>query len=488
MRLKFCAVFFIFLFSQVGLSYQFPNSSKVQMNEPINLLQKISEGVSSIASQTQGALVYISVSKTIKGTPFNMVDPFEFFFGVPQMPNQQRERDQKQEGLGSGFIVDLDKGYIMTNNHVIDDADEISLKLANGKIYDGKVLGRDKNTDVAVVKIKDDKFDKSGLMDLSFAADDKAKVGDFVIALGAPFGLEASISFGVVSALSRGSLGITKYGNFIQTDSAINPGNSGGPLLNTEGKVIGVNTAIFSKSGAYNGIGFAVPSSLAKKVGEKLVTDGKVSRGFIGAGLQPMSDEVGSHFNVAKNTKGVLIANIVKDGPADKSGLKTGDVVIGANDKPVSDPDELINFIGLAGPGAEVKLKILREGKEKFVTIKVGEWPEDEDVAFTSASREDDEAKGGGKKSVLGLSLSPLDTKLKKRFSKIESKSGLVVLNVEGDSPAARTGIRPGDLIISVNQKPVESLSEFEKNVKGSKSILIYLEREGQFFFVSLKK
>ena len=247
-----------------GFSYEIPRApANTNVSSNIKALQQMSEGISELAANANKAVVFVSISKTIKGMPFGEINPFEFFFG-PQFRGHPRGQapERKQKGVGSGFIIDLKKGLILTNNHVIEGADEISLKLANGETYDGKVLGRDKNTDVAVVKIKDKKYNRKGLGVLNLADSKKTKVGQFVIALGAPFGLEASLSFGVISALGRGNLQITNLGNFIQTDAAINPGNSGGPLLNMDGQVIGINTAIYSRSGSSAGIGFAVPAAL----------------------------------------------------------------------------------------------------------------------------------------------------------------------------------------------------------------------------------
>lgn len=464
-------------------SYQFPDTYKTPVTPEMQELQKISKGISAVAAVTSNALVFISISKTIQGMPLQMVDPFEFFFGMPRPDGGGGGRGQpprempKQQGLGSGFIIDLDKGYIVTNNHVIEGADEISLKLANGKVYDGVVVGRDKNTDIAVVRIKDAKFDKSKLTSLTLANSDAVSVGDLVVAAGAPFGLESSVSFGVVSATGRGSLGITKIGNFIQTDAAINPGNSGGPLLNMEGRVIGVNSAIFSKSGAYNGIGFAVPSNIVKSVGEKLINHGKVSRGFIGVSLQTLDKELAESLKLSKDQSGALIANVQKGGPADKSGIREGDVIVEVDGKSVANSDDVASRIGIRGAGESVDLGIFREGKRSNMKVKLGEFPdEDQEVA-----------EGGSKDSPLGMSVAKVNDEMRRRYN-LETKTGVVVLDMSQDSLGARAGIQPGDAIISVNNKKIDSVEDFRKLASGSGRLLMRLERQGQYFFVSIRK
>ena len=351
------------------------------VSKDIRAMQQISRGVADIAENANKAIVFLSVYKTVQGVPPGMVDPFEFFFGprnrrAPQgqPPNQPSER--RRGGVGSGFFIDLDKGYILTNNHVVASADEIQLKLANGKTYPGKIVGRDKNTDVAVVQVKED-FPRDGLAQLPLGNSDRIKVGDFVVALGAPFGLEASLSFGVISALGRGSLDITKIGNFIQTDAAINPGNSGGPLLNMSGHVIGVNTAIYSRSGGYNGIGFAVPANMVRDVAEQLINDGFVRRGYLGVYLQPIDDELHEGLGLPNNVRGTLISKISKDGPADRAGLEPGDVITEVDGQSVKESSDVVNTVGLKKPKSRLDLKIFRDGKERKIKVVIGEHPDD---------------------------------------------------------------------------------------------------------------
>ena len=477
-----------------------PNQDGFVADENTELLQKISKGVATVSQKANQAIVFVSVYKTVKGMPFGMVDPFDFFFGPGgpggqggqggpddrRAPQGRQQQQRREGGLGSGFFIDLERGYIMTNNHVIQDADEIQLKLANGETYEGKIVGRDRNTDVAVVQVKDKGFNKKGLAQLSFADSDKTSVGDFVLALGAPYGLEASLSFGIVSAVGRGTLDITKLGNFIQTDAAINPGNSGGPLINVKGNVVGMNTAIYSRTGGYNGIGFAVPSNFAKSVAETLINEGKVSRGYVGVGLQPIDQELHKSLNLPKDTTGSLVARIVKGGPAEKAGLEPGDVITAIDGKAVKNDSEVVNAIGLMRPGAAVELTVLRNGKSKVSKIKVERWPNDMETASDPGQEGDDEAPAG-KIGPLGLSIAKLSPLMREKY-KIESEAGLVITDVKPDSPAARAGIQPGDVVLQANGKQVRDTEALKQAIKsGGARTLLRIERSGQFFFVPLR-
>jgi len=486
--------------SSAAGNYKFPSATNGVSDENTALLKKISKGVAAVSEKANQAIVFVSVYKTVKGMPFGMVDPFDFFFG-PGGPGGQGQPDERsgpngrqgrqgpqrrEGGLGSGFFIDLDRGYIMTNNHVVQDADEIQLKLANGETYEGKIVGRDRNTDVAIVQVKDKGFNRKGLTYLSFADSDKVSVGDFVLALGAPYGLEASLSFGIVSAVGRGTLDITKLGNFIQTDAAINPGNSGGPLIDVEGQVVGMNTAIYSRTGGYNGIGFAVPSNFAKSVAETLINEGKISRGYVGVGLQPIDPELHKSLNLPKDATGSLVARVVKGGPAEKGGLEPGDVITAVDGKVVRNDSEVVNAIGLMRPGTQTDLTFLRNGKSKVAKIKVERWPSDgEQPAF--AGDEGEENAPAGKLGPLGMSVARLSPLLKEKY-RIESDAGLVITDVKPDSPAARAGIQPGDVILQANGKQTRDVEALSQAIKsGGARTLLRIERSGQFFFVPLR-
>jgi serine protease Do len=367
----------------------------------------------------------------------------------------------------------------MTNNHVVQDADEIQLKFPNGDTHEAKIVGRDPNTDIAIVQVKEKSFNRNGLSQLVLGNSDEVNVGDFSVAVGAPYGLEASVSFGIISAMGRGSLQITQMGNFIQTDAAINPGNSGGPLLNASGQVVGMNTAIYSRSGGYNGIGFAVPSNLARRIAEQLIGGGKVTRGYIGVGLQPIDSELQKSLNLPKDTPGTLVARVVEGGPADKAGIQPGDVITSVNKKSVRNESEAINSIGLMQPGNMANITIVRNGKTKDIVAKIGEYPGDESEARTKVMKKDEGA--------FGLALQKLTPEKRQQFN-LDSKQGLLIFDVAQGSEAERVGLQPGDLIIAVNNKPVGDVTSFKSQVKQSGArVLLRVERAGQYFFVPLR-
>lgn len=470
--------------SHSSFAYSLPSNTEKPLNdENIQALQKISKGVSTVAKHAEKAVVFVSVYKTVRGLPPGMIDPFEFFFGNPNggMPRRGEPRQQKrEEGLGSGFIIDLNQGYIMTNNHVVQDADEIQLKFPNGDSHEAKIVGRDPNTDIAIVQVKDKNFSRSGLSQLVLGNSDSVEVGDFAVAVGAPYGLEASVSFGIISAIGRGSLSITQMGNFIQTDAAINPGNSGGPLLNATGQVIGMNTAIYSRSGGYNGIGFAVPSNLARRIAEQLIGGGKVTRGYIGVGLQPIDSELQKSLNLPKDSSGTLVARVVDGGPADKAGIEPGDVITAVNKKPVRNESEAINAIGLMSPGSSVNLTVVRNGKPREIVAKIGEYPSDDTQVAKGKSANRQE-------TVFGLALQKLTPEARQKYN-LDTKQGLLVVSVAEGSEGERVGLQTGDLIMAVNNKTVTEMQAFKNLVKQSGNrVLLRIERSGQYFFVPLR-
>lgn len=490
--------------SSSASAYTLPPPNPAQTaNENVAALQRISKGVAAIAKEANEAIVFVSVYKTAQGVPSGMVDPFEFFFGPqgqqgqqgqgrrggpqaepPQQRGQQRGQERREGGLGSGFFIDLKKGYILTNNHVVQGADEIQLKLANGESYEGKIVGRDQNTDVAVIQVKKENFDRKGLAELSLGNSDALEVGDFVVALGAPFGLEASLSFGVISAMGRGNLDIAKVGNFIQTDAAINPGNSGGPLIDMHGQVVGVNTAIYSRSGAYNGIGFAVPASLVRPVAEQLINNGFIRRGYLGVLMQPIDDDLRSGLSLPEGVHGgALVAKVVGESPASKAGIEPGDVISEVNNVVMKSNSEVVNAIGLMKPGTTVAMALYRDGKKRSVNVTVGEHPEDQEAKNTQQQK----PQIAGKDSPYGLGLAAWSKSLAGRYN-IESKGGVIVTGVAPDSPADRGGLNEGDAILKVDGKAISSVDEFQKLAKGKGRILVYIERKGEYYFQRLRK
>lgn len=463
-----------------GFAYDLPRHNRSGLNSSaLKELQKISREIAAIAKHARKAIVYVSTSKTIE-MPFGYSDPLEFFFG----PNYRRRHNQdrpkrKREGLGSGFFVDLKRGYILTNNHVVAEADEISLKLANDEVYDGNVVGRDSNTDVAVIEIKDKNFNRLGLQALVLGDSSKLVVGDLAFALGAPFGLEASLSFGIVSAVGRGNLNITRMGNFIQTDAAINPGNSGGPLLNDAGLVVGLNTAIYSRSGGYNGIGFAVPSNLVRRVAEQLINDGRVQRGYLGVQLQVISPDLHKSLRLPSDVKGALVSQVMRGEPADKAGFRAGDVIVAVNNRKVESVPDLISIIGLMKPGVKAKVEIYRGARPKTIYVTIG--------AFRDEQQPRRSANSGGGSGVFGMTLSRVSDRLRKQYG-FESRQGLVVVDVASNSPASRSGLQRGDVLLSINGAKIKDMRSFRKQVNAAKRPHIRIERQGQFLFVALRK
>lgn len=466
-------------------AYEIPKNQKPRpFSDNVEFLNRVSKGVSEISEVAKKAVVFVSVSKTIKGSPFGEINPFDFFFGPGQGGMPRGEVPQrKQKGLGSGFIVDLDKGYVITNNHVIEEADEIYLKLANGKNYAGKVLGRDKNTDVAVVQISDKNYVKKDLESLALGDSDQLKVGEFVIALGAPFGLEESLSFGVISAAGRGNLDITTLGNFLQTDAAINPGNSGGPLLNAKGEVVGMNSAIYSRTGSSAGIGFAVPANLVRQIANQLINKGSVARGYIGVNLaQDMTPEIAESLDLPEGTEGAIVAGVLPESPAAKGGLEPGDLVTKINDQTIRTNRDLTNTIGLMAPNSKINVEYMRNGKKRSTSITLTEYPTEEKLAQTQQQ---------GAKSF-GLMLEPLPSKtmesMRSRY-KFVSRQGLLVRDVEADSPAANAGFEPGDVLLKANKVSLRTQADFEKVLSAkTDKVLVQLERRGSILFASIRK
>jgi serine protease Do len=426
----------------------------------VEILRRTSRAFSKVAKSAMPAVVFITVEKTVESqssdTQWN--DPFGFFgddffdrfFGG--RPGAQ-PRQFKQYGQGSGFLISKD-GYILTNNHVVGDADKITVKFDDGHEYQAKRVGTDPKSEVAVIKI-DAKHDLPYLE----AGDSQAlEIGEWVIAVGNPFGLAETLTVGVVSAKGRSNLGIAEYEDFIQTDAAINPGNSGGPLLNIDGKVIGINAAILSRSGGYMGIGFAVPINLAMSVKDQLLKRGKVTRGFLGVQLNPqeVNEDMSKHFGMEKSG-GVLIAEVVKDSPAEKAGLKSGDIILQLNGRDVEGNSGFRNTIAMTEPGKKMSITLFRDGKKKTIEAAVGTLPDDAAAA----------AQASEITTKLGFSVRDLTPELARRFG-YDFDEGVIVDKVEPNSPALQAEIQPGALILSVNQRPVKNVTEFGEQLGSS--------------------
>lgn len=386
---------------------------------------------------------------------------FPFPFGDFNGPGMTPER----RGQGSGFIIDPN-GIILTNNHVVDGADEVTVHLTDKREFKAKVLGADPKTDIAVIKIEG-----KDLPVVKLGKSENVKVGEWVAAIGAPFGLDNTVTAGIVSAKSR-NLPDEQFVPFIQTDVAVNPGNSGGPLFNMKGEVIGINSQIFSTSGGFMGLSFAIPIDLAVQIKDELMKNGKVSRGRLGILMQQLTPELAKSFNL-KEAKGALIAQIEKNGPADKAGLRDGDIVIEYNGKPIADIRELSQAVASTKPGAKVKVKAMREGKPVNLVIVVGEMPTDGKLNFKKPA--------ASQNNALGANVRPLNDKEKKRVS-----NGLFVESVYG--AAAEAGMRRGDIIISAGGKKIRTekdLNEVVSKAKGSLAVLV--DRNGSREFIPVK-
>jgi serine protease Do len=443
----------------------------------------VPESFSELAQRVGPAVVNISTEKVVKGRdrmreffgpmpfpgPGGPGDPFrdffERFFGDGPHP-----RDFKQRSLGSGFIIDP-KGLIITNNHVIEGADKIKIKLAGGKEYQATVKGRDPKTDLALLQITAN----GPFPSLSLGDSDAIRVGDWVIAVGNPFGLGHTVTQGIISAKGR-VIGAGPYDNFLQTDAAINPGNSGGPLLNLKGEVIGINTAIVA---AGQGIGFAIPSNLAKSIIPQLMEKGKVTRGMLGVQVQVVTAELAKSFGL-QEPMGALVAEVRPGTPAEKAGIKRGDIIIEFNGQPIKEMNELPRLVAATAPGTKATVKVLRDGKEKTFTLTVTELV-DEPGRPGEPGQEVEE--------LAGLTVDDLTPTLARRFGIRETK-GAVVTRVAPGSPAAEAGLRPGDLVLEVNGAAVQSAADFQRLFsrveKGSYARLL-IKRQTHTLFITLE-
>ncbi len=464
---------FLLVFLMLALS---ANQLEAKPLDPdIALLDRTAKAFAKVVQKARPAVVFIRVEKTVEKStaqgPFNYMDPFDFFndpffqrFFGPRFHRPQPKRKFKERGQGSGFIVDK-KGYILTNNHVVGGADLIEVRLFDGREFKAKIIGTDPQSDVAVIKIDAD----DDLPVLPLGDSDKLQVGEWVIAVGNPFGLSESVTVGVVSAKGRNRIGINDYEDFIQTDAAINPGNSGGPLINIRGEAIGMNTAIFSRSGGYMGIGFAIPINMAKAVMRQLIEKGKVVRGWLGVVIQEIDEDLAKSFGLEK-PEGVLVTEVADDSPAKRGGLKQGDIILQLNGQKVKDVGDLRNRIALTPPGTKVKLLVLRDGKKKLLVVKIGEKPGETAVA-------------GVRHSILkklGLSIQDLTPELAEQFGYKEGQ-GVLVSEVEPGSPAERAGIRAGFLIEEVNRVRVHNVKECMEALRKSKRRVLLRLTDGEF-------
>ncbi|MCP5043923.1 MAG: DegQ family serine endoprotease [bacterium] len=439
--------------------------------------------IADVAERVVASVVNISSEKVVqmRGGPQDFGpfsnDPFfrrffEQFEGQPGVPRERRE-----SSLGSGVIIDR-SGTILTNNHVIEHADKVRVTLADGRSFEAEVVGTDPQSDIGVLRLKDPAED---LVPLPFGDSDELRLGSTVLAIGNPFGVGQTVTMGIVSAKGRANVGIVAYEDFIQTDAAINPGNSGGALVNTAGELVGINTAILSRTGGYQGIGFAIPSNMADRIMRSLIDHGKVVRGWLGVMIQDVTPELVAALDLPKRTQGALISEVVGNSPAQAGGLEQGDVVVRMGDQVVDSSAKLRNLVAIAGADDKVEFEVIRDGRKREIEVKLGER---EGETTADASAEDAEAPLGG------LSLSSHSRELASRMGLPEDLEGLVVTAVEPGSAAARSGFQPADVILEADRKPVPTPRAFEKIYAQAEEGLAVLvqRRQGRLFIVFEKE
>ena len=435
-----------------------------------------------VVKKASPSVVNIYTVKTVREDPRALPlfdDPFfRQFFGAPGYENVPRER--REQALGSGVIISED-GYILTNNHVVEGADEIKVALADEKtVLEAKIIGTDPQTDIAVIQVQDKKLPAIIVTD-----SDKLEVGDVVLAIGNPFGVGQTVTTGIVSAKGRGGMGIVDYEDFIQTDASINPGNSGGALVDAEGRLVGINTAILSRSGGNQGIGFAVPINLARYVMERIVADGKITRGYLGVQIQPVTPDLAKEFKLPEQT-GALIGEVTPKSPAEEAGLKEGDVIVEFNGKKVTDSGHLRLMAAQTPPGTRVTLKAIRDGMEQTFTVKLRELPSQ---GLAKAGRTGSGRSRSAKGDPLeGVEVTDLDIRTRQQLNiPNQVRSGALVVKVDPGSPAAAAGLQTGDIILEINRKPVASADEaieLSKQVKSERVLLRVWSQQGGSHYV----
>jgi serine protease Do len=420
-----------------------------------------------------------TVSRGLTSFPYSDEMLRQFFGG--RVPTQGK---QTLQGLGSGVIVSPD-GYILTANHVVSGADEIMIGLGNDlRKFKAEKVGTDPGTDVALLKI-----DENNLPAITFADSDKARAGDIVLAVGNPFGLRQTVTMGIISAVGRGRLGIVDYENFIQTDAAINMGNSGGALVDTDGRLLGINTAIFTRSGGNQGIGFAVPGNLAREVMNSLRQNGRVVRGYIGASVQTLTPELADAMKLKGQPAGALVGEVEPNAPAAKAGIKTGDIITAVNGKKVSDARELRLMIGSTAPGTKVKIDANRDGQTKTFDVQLTEMPAAAaDEGTEMSSKENAESE---KSTVFGgVAIASITDDIRTALNLPKDVQGAVIADIDAESPAAKAGLHEGDVIQEVNKQPVKSAKDLvaiSKKLKPDEKILMRVYSQGRSGFVALE-
>ncbi len=429
-----------------------PYIAKAESSADVELLDRSAKAFSRVVKDVKPAVVHIKVESTVEmsheyeqffNNPF-----FERFFGPQHRFQDPQQRKRQQQGAGSGFIIDKE-GYILTNNHVVERADKITVTLSDNSEVEAKLIGADPKSDVALIKIDVD----HALPTVNLGDSESLEVGEWVIAIGNPFGLSQTVTVGVVSAKGRSRVGINEYENFIQTDAAINPGNSGGPLLNIHGQVVGINSALYSRTGGYMGIGFAIPINMVKSIKEQLQNNGKVTRGYLGVGIQDVDEGLAESFGLDKSG-GVLITDVQEDTPASKAGIKNQDIIVKLGDIELKDTQDLRNRIAQTTPGTDIVLHLMRDGKPIELQVTIGEQPADFGNVAQAVPDENP-------LSSFGLVLQDLTPDLAEQLG-YKGRQGLVISEVTPGSPAAVVGLKSGLLIEEVQKVPVKNLEELK--------------------------
>ena len=438
-----------------------------------------STAFSGVVKVVSPVVVNISTSKIVERDTNPLSDLFDDQF-FDFMEPHHKPKKWKERSLGSGVIVSPD-GYILTNTHVVEKADEIMVTLSDQQNFKGKIIGSDPKTDIAVIKIS-----AQDLPTIKWGNSDKIQVGEFVLAFGNPYSLSNTVTMGIVSAVGRANVGIADYEDFIQTDAAINPGNSGGPLVNIKGELIGINTAIFSRTGGYQGIGFAVPSNMAQSVMSQLINKGKVTRGWLGITIQNFTPELAKEFGLNKST-GALVTEILKGSPAEKAGIKRGDIITEVDDKPVKNVETLRNIIAQSKVGSRIQLKVIRDGNASLFTVTITELPQE---ISQNVPGEPDEKLPAEENALAGFSVMNLTQEIAKQLDISKDEKGVVIVRVEPYSAAEEAGLKKGDVIQEINKKSIKNIQDFNyiiSKVRKGDTLLLFINRGGNRFYITLK-
>ena len=438
-------------------------------------IEETSRAFSEIVKVVSPAVVNISSTKIVKRQQGHYDEFFDNFYPSPD----GKARKFKEQSLGSGVIVSAD-GYIVTNNHVVEQSSEIKVTLYDKRSFRARIIGSDSKTDIAIIRI-----DADDLPLIPWGDAEKLQVGEFVLAIGNPFLLSHTVTMGIVSAVGRADVGIADYEDFIQTDAAINPGNSGGPLVNIRGELIGINTAIFSKSGGYQGIGFAVPSNMVKAVMEQLIKTGKVTRGWLGVTIQELTPELAQQFGL-KYSDGVLVSDVTRGGPAQRAGIMRGDIIMEYNGKKVHDVGLLRNVVAQSKVDSQVSVKILRRDKELAVTATVVELPAEGAETKTGAAPGRDSYEN----ALAGVRVMDLNSAVAKQLAVDADEKGVVIVNIESGAPAEEAGLRRGDVINEINRQRILNLNDFNKivaRITQGENVLLFVNRGGRKFYTALE-